>query len=195
SLKREIKLEMYSSAVKEVIAKRKLLRNSSNTLEWLRKVYQVTMDEYLEYESKFLMDLVADQFKGTVLLVSSDKAVSGEMNSKLKSSGYAVVLAPNPESALEKIDKLNPHFIICDTQFPEVGLSGIRFLHVLRANSKFGHVPFILICAKGELASYESSELRATEGVVDKPVDFDALTAVMNEKTAEVRAYLASLSG
>ncbi|MGA9405508.1 MAG: hypothetical protein WBW71_00115, partial [Bacteroidota bacterium] len=70
SLRREVKLKMYSNAVKEVIAKRQLLRSSSSTFEWLRKVYQVTMEEYLEYETKFLLDLVADQYKGTVLYVS-----------------------------------------------------------------------------------------------------------------------------
>ncbi|MGH9426621.1 MAG: hypothetical protein ACRD2L_10025, partial [Terriglobia bacterium] len=64
SVRREVKIDMYSRAVKEVISKRKLLRNSSSTLEWLRKVYQITVTEYLENESKFLLDLVADQYRG-----------------------------------------------------------------------------------------------------------------------------------
>ena len=72
---------MYSNAVKEVIAKRQLLRSSSSTFEWLRKVYQVTMEEYLEYETKFLLDLVADQYKGTVTLCFADREDERRINS------------------------------------------------------------------------------------------------------------------
>src|SRR5208283_3505930 len=97
SLRREVKLKMYSNAVKEVIAKRQLLRSSSSTFEWLRKVYQVTMEEYLEYETKFLLDLVADQYKGTVLYVSPNAKTKDELIPRLKSAGYAVVLSGTPE--------------------------------------------------------------------------------------------------
>ncbi len=193
TLNREVKLDMYSRAVKEVVAKQKLLRNSSRTLDWLRKVYQVTMDEYLEYESKFLMDLVADQYKGTILFVSTDAKEMKELAQKLKSTGYAVVGATSPENALEKIEKINPHFILCNMEFSEGHLSGIKFLHVLRANSKFNYIPFILLCEENEITQLKSSELRPTEGYVEKPVDFENLNVVMNEKLMAFRQYLSSI--
>ncbi len=192
-LQREVKLDMYSRAVKEVVAKRKLLKNSNTTLEWLRKVYQITLDEYLEYESKFLMDLVADQFKGSILFVSSDERTARDLSTKLKTSGYAVVMALTPENALEKIEKVNPHFIICDSQFPEANLSGIKFLHLLRINPKFNYLPFILLCTKEEAQQMKSSELRPTEGYIEKPVDFDGLTALMAEKAEQFRSYISSM--
>lgn len=190
---REVKLDMYSKAVKEVVAKQKLIRNSSRTLEWLRNVYQVSLDEYLEYESKFLMDLVADQYKGTILLVAADEKISVETGQKLKSMGYAVVTATSPENALEKIEKINPHFILCDMEFPAGNLSGIKFLHVLRANSKFNYTPFILMCGAGDMSQLESSELRPTEGYIQKPFDIDALGAEMNKKLMAFRQYLSSI--
>jgi CheY-like chemotaxis protein len=193
TLNREVKLDMYSRAVKEVVSKQKLLRNSSRTLEWLRKVYQVSLDEYLEYESKFLMDLVADQYKGTILLVSADTKTATEVGQKLKSTGYAVVGASSPENALEKIEKINPHFILCDMEFSQGYLSGIKFLHVLRANSKFNYIPFILLCEPKEMTQIQSSELRPTEGCLQKPIDSDQLNAAMNEKLAAFRQYLSSL--
>jgi len=193
TLNREVKLDMYSHAVKEVVSKQKLLRNSSRTLEWLRKVYQVSLDEYLEYESKFLMDLVADQYKGTILLVSGDTKTTLEVGQKLKSTGYAVVGATSPENALEKIEKINPHFILCDMEFSQGYLSGIKFLHVLRANSKFNYIPFILLCEKNEMTNIQSSELRPTEGCVEKPVELEQLNAVMNEKLTAFRQYLSSI--
>jgi ActR/RegA family two-component response regulator/cell fate (sporulation/competence/biofilm development) regulator YlbF (YheA/YmcA/DUF963 family) len=194
SLRREVKLDMYSRAVKEVISKRKLLKSSSNTLEWLRKVYQVTLEEYLEYESKFLMDLVADQFKGTILFVSSDAKSTRDLTGRLKTSGFAVVMATSPENALEKIEKVSPHYILCDTQFPAANLSGVKFLHVLRVNPKFSFIPFILLCeTKDDLAQLGSSELRPTEGYIEKPADFDALTALMDEKAEAFRSFISSM--
>lgn len=194
SIQREVKLELYSRAVKEVISKRKLLRSSSNTLEWLRKVYHVTLDEYLEYESKFLMDLVADQFKGTILFISADKKNINEIMPRLKASGFAVVLASSPESALEKIDRVPPHFILCDVEFPSAQLSGTKFLHVIRANAKYNYLPFILLCEQSDFAHMSSYELRPTEAVVKKPVDLDELTSVMNEKVAAFRQYISTLT-
>ncbi|MEX1137839.1 MAG: hypothetical protein WEB33_03000 [Bacteroidota bacterium] len=192
TLNREVKLDMYSKAVKEVVSKQNLLRNSSRTLEWLRKVYQVSLDEYLEYESKFLMDLVADQYKGTILLVSGDEKSSKQVSQRLKSMGYAVVNATSPENALEKIEKINPHFILCEMEFSQGYLSGIKFLHVLRANSKFNYIPFILMCLPNEVSQL-SSDLRPTEGYIQKPFEMEGLNGIMNEKLMAFRQYLSSL--
>jgi len=193
SVIREVKLEMYSRAVKEVIAKRKLLRSSSSTLEWLRKVYQVSVAEYLEYESKFLLDLVADQYKGTILLVSRSIGTKEDITPRLKSAGYVVVQASTPESALEKIEKVNPNLILCDTEFPE-SLSGIKFLHFIRANSKFSFIPFILVGEPAEVAQLNSSELKPNEGVIRRPVNFEELTTLINEKLTYFREYVSALS-
>jgi len=194
SLRREVKLKMYSNAVKEVIAKRQLLRSSSSTFEWLRKVYQVTMEEYLEYETKFLLDLVADQYKGTVLYVSPNVKTKDELIPRLKSAGYAVVLSGSPEEALEKIEKVNPNLILCHTEFSAGSLSGIKFLHLLRATVKFNFIPFILLCQESEVAQLQSSELRHHEGFLKKPVDVEELMIAMNEKLAHFRDYVSSLS-
>lgn len=194
SLRREVKLKMYSTAVKEVISKRQLLRSSSSTLEWLRKVYQVTMEEYLEYETKFLLDLVADQYKGTVLYVSPNLKTKDDVLPRLKSAGYAVVLSGNPEEALEKIEKVNPNLIVCHTEFAPGSLSGIKFLHLLRATVKFNFIPFILLCEVQEVSQLQSSELRPHEGFLKKPVDMDELMITMNEKLSHFRDYVSSLS-
>lgn len=194
SVQREVKLEMYSRAVKEVISKRKLLRNSSSTLEWIRKVYQVSVSEYLENESKFLLDLVADQFKGTVLLVSRTIGTKEDLTLRLKSSGYAVVQSLSPENALEKIEKVNPNVILCDSEFPSGALSGMRFLHIIRASAKFNFVPFIFLAEPGEVGQLQSSELRPNESFVKKPVDWEELTTRINELMQQFREYISSLS-
>jgi CheY-like chemotaxis protein len=194
SIKREVKLEMYAHAVKEAIAKRHLVRSSSSTLEWLRKVYEITLDEYLEYESKFLVDLVADQYKGSILLVSNDEETKATVITKLKSSGYAIVAASTPEEALEKIEKLFPNFIFCEMEFSSGSLSGIKFLHILRTNSKYSYLPFILFCNPQHMHEIPSSDLRPNEGLLEKPVDMDSLLEMMNIKLQAFRDYVSSIS-
>lgn len=194
SIRREVKVEMYSRAVKEVVAKRQLLKSSSSTFEWLRKVYQLTIEEYLEYESKFLMDLVSNQYKGTLFQISSDQTTVSEITPKLKGMGYAVVSTPSPENALEKIEKLNPNVIVCETNFGPGSLSGIRFLHILRNSAKFNFIPFIFLTSLEDLLLIESSELKPNEGYVKKPVNIDDLSAKINEKLSWFKEYVSNLS-
>ncbi|MFH0991264.1 MAG: response regulator [bacterium] len=193
SVQREVKIEMYSRAVKEIIAKKKLLRNSSSTLEWLRKVYQISIAEYLENESKFLLDLVADQYKGTVLYISKSIGSKYDITQRLKSTGYAVVQAKTPEQALEKIEKVNPNVILCDAQFPG-GLSGLKFLHLIRINPKCNFIPFIILSEPGETEELRSSELRPNEGVTELPIEYEQIVAMMQEKLARLREYISSMA-
>jgi len=139
------------------------------------------------------LERLADQYKGTILLISSDPAISSDLSKKLKTSGYAVVLAPNPESALDKIEKIHPNIILSDVEFAEENLSGIKFLHVLRLNSKFSFIPFIFLGDRKDIDQLQSSELRPIEGFVQKPVDVNELIAVMNEKLKHFRDYIANL--
>jgi CheY-like chemotaxis protein len=193
STTREVKLEMYGKAVKEMLAKRKLMRSSSSTMEWLRKVYQISMAEYLEYESRFLMDLVTDQFRGSLLLVSANDAIRREIGSKMKASGFAVVTAMAAEEALEKIERVSPTVIVTETQFPGRAVSGVMFLQLLRANPKFSFVPVMLVCDEQEAVTLASSDLREIEGIVKKPIDFDEMGAMINEKLSVLRQRLSNL--
>lgn len=193
SVTREVKLEMYGRAVKEMLAKRKLIRSSSSTMDWLRKVYQVSMAEYLEYESKFLLDLVTDQFRGTLLLVAGTDELRRDMAPRMKASGFAVVVATTPEEALEKIERVSPTIVITETQFPGRVVSGVMFLQLLRANPKYSYVPVLLICEEQEAVTLQSSELRDIEGVARTPVDYDELNAMINEKLAALRNAISNI--
>jgi len=194
SIQREVKLEMYSNAVKEVLGKKKLWRSSSNTLEWLRKVYQVSMAEYLENESKFLLDLMTDQYRGTVLMVMNNEQIRQDLTGKLKASGFAVVQAGTVEEALEKIEKISPNFILSQVTFGPGELSGVKFLHLIRVNPKINFLPFVFLGDSSEEDEVGRSNLRPNEGFVDVGADFTDLMHVMNEKMDAFRNYIASLS-
>lgn len=193
SITREVKLMMYGKAVKEVIAKRKLLRSSSSTLEWLRKIYQISINEYLEYESHFLMELVTSQFRGTMLFVSPDENLQGELVPRFKEVGFAVASASSIEEALDKVEKLNPAIVVCDTMSEMGGLSGFKFLHFWRTRPKFETVPFILLCEPFEENQIRASELKNAEGFISKTCEFDEINILVNEKLQYIREYIGSL--
>ena len=193
SVTREVKLMMYGKAVKEVIAKRKLLRSSSSTLEWLRKIYQISINEYLEYESHFLLELMTSQFRGTMLFVSPDEKLRGEFVPRFKEIGFAVASASSAEEALEKVEKLNPAIVLCDTMSEKGGLSGFKFLHFWRTRSKHQTVPFILLCEPLEENQISASELNGAEGFISKTCEFDEINSLVNEKLQHIREYIGSL--
>ena len=194
SVTREVKLTMYGKAVKEVIAKRKLLRSSSSTLEWLRKIYQISINEYLEYESHFLTELVTSQFRGTMLFVSPDERLRKDFVPRFKEIGFAVASASSAEEALEKVEKLNPTIVLCDTMSEAGGLSGFKFLHFWRTRSKNQTVAFILLCDPLEQNQIGASELKGAEGFISKTCEFDEINNLVNEKLQHIRDYIGSLT-
>jgi CheY-like chemotaxis protein len=194
SITREVKLMMYGKAVKEVISKRKLLRSSSSTLEWLRKIYQISISEYLEYESHFLMELVTSQFRGTMLFVSPDEKLRGDLVPRFKETGFAVASACSAEEALEKVERLSPVVILCDTMSEKGGLSGFKFLHFWRTRSRNETVPFILLCEPFEEEQIRASELKGAEGFITKTTEFDQIHTLVNEKLQHIREYIGSIA-
>jgi hypothetical protein len=194
SITREVKLKMYAKAVKEVIAKRKLLRSSSSALAWLRKIYQISTNEYLEYESNFLMDLVTSQFRGVMMFVTPDEKLREEFVPKFKETGFAVSLASSVEEAIEKVAKLNPVIVLCDTMSMHHGLSGFKFLHFWRTRSKHDTVPFILMCDPNETARIRASELKGPEGFITKICEFDEINMLVIEKLQHIQDYVGSIA-
>jgi hypothetical protein len=194
SVTREVKLMMYGKAVKEVIAKRKLLRSSSSTLDWLRKIYQISLNEYLEYESHFLVELATSQFRGTMLFVSPDEKLRGDFVQRFKEVGFAVASASSAEEALEKVEKLNPVVVLCDTMSEKGGLSGFKFLHFWRTRLKHETVPFILLCEPYEEDLIRASELKDAEGFIRKNCEFEEVNNLVNEKLQYIREYIGSIA-
>ena len=171
-------------------------RRESRRVEAQKEIEQAERGESRRVEAQKAaesFERLADQYKGTILLISSDPAVTTDLSKKLKSSGYAVVSAPNPETALNKIEKISPNLILSDVEFSKENLSGIKFLHVLRLNSKFSFIPFIFLCDPEEIDQLQSSELRPIEGYIQKPVEVDELIVLMNEKLKHFKDIISAL--
>jgi DNA repair exonuclease SbcCD ATPase subunit len=189
---REVKLKMYGRAVKKAIAEKKAKRSESISLDTIRRQYDVSLEEYIEYESKFLDDLVSTQFQGTILLVASDEAMRNDLSERLKSIGFAVVATDAPETALQKLEMVNPHVIISEARFRSTKQNGLNLLSVLRRTVKFNYIPFIMLATQEELPQLRSAVNRPIERIVQKPVEFYELLTVIDDQLKKLRDHLSS---
>jgi len=116
-----------------------------------------------------------------ILLIDDDVVSLEVLSTVLEISGYPVECAEDGTKALEflKIAEAQPEVILMDTQMP--GLSGLELVKELRRLSD-AH----LIAISG---SEVSAELRkVTDGFLLKPVEVDALTAILSAKDSRISA-------
>ncbi len=188
----EVKLQKYSMAVKKAISEKKLSHKELRSLEHLRKQYNVSIEEYIAHESKFLDALISTQFLGTVLLISGDKSLREDLSERLKSIGFAVVNVASPATALEKIDVINPQVIISDMEFPDTKHNALTLLSVIQKNKKFNFIPFIIVAEAGSIDGIKDAISRPNETFIIKPVEFNELVNTINNQLQKLRDHLSS---
>ncbi len=188
----EVKLHRYSLAVKKAISEKKISHKEVRSLEHLRKQYDVSIEEYMKYESKFLDALISTQFFGTILLISGDDAMRKDLSERLKSVGFAVVNVSSPETALEKIDIINPQVIISDMEFPDTKHNALTLLNVIQRNKKFNFIPFIIATGEGDIDRVKNAISKPNETFVNKPVEFNKLVNTINDQLQKLRDHLSS---
>jgi chromosome segregation ATPase len=189
---REIKLRRYSQAVKKAISDKKTYKKDGPSLEQLRQLYAISLEEYMEYESIFLDELVSTRFHGTIMVISDDTSTCDDLLERLKTNGFTVSHVSKPETAPEKIDSVNPLVVICETTFLTANNKGIELLRDLRKDKKYNHMPFILIAEPYEIAAVKKELREIYDAVLIKPVDFYDLLDTIDDKLKKVRDQLSS---
>jgi len=189
---RDVKLQMYGRAVRKAIAEYNVSQKEALSLEKLRNQYSISIEEYMEYESRFLNDLVSAQFRGTVLLVTSNESMRNDLTDRLKSVGYAVINTLSPEKAIEKLEVVNPQVIVSDYTFSDSKHNGMNLLNVLRRNIKLNYIPFILLTDQHEYDEIKNEIKKPNEHLAKKPVEFYQLLNTINEQLKKLRDHLSS---
>lgn len=189
---REVKLKKYSQAVKKAIADKKASQKDGPSLEQLRQLYAVSLEEYMEYESVFLDELVSTQYHGTIMVISDDTSTRDDLSERLKSTGFTVVHISKPESFPEKIGSVNPQVIICETVFRATKFKGVELLRDIRKVEKYNHLPFILLADPYEIAGIKKELRDIHDAVLVKPVEFYDLLDTIDDKLKKIRDRLSS---
>ena len=90
-----------------------------------------------------------------ILVVDDDERILNFLKSKLKASGYDVLIACNGREGLEQVHGQEPDLIVLDVLLPE--MDGLQMLRELRS---FTTIPVIILTAKGEDVDRISGQTR-----------------------------------
>jgi pilus assembly protein CpaE len=112
-----------------------------------------------------------------VLLIDDEQFYFKLIKKSLKESEYELEYAASGDEGLSKIPVFNPELLIVDLKLP--GMDGFQVLERLRRDSKFSHIPVVVITAQHELSEkLKAFELGADDYLV-KPFQPEELAARM----------------
>jgi CheY-like chemotaxis protein len=119
-----------------------------------------------------------------VLVVEDDDDGRKILIEVLEFAGASVVACANAYAALEELNDLQPHVVICDLALPR--LDGLGFLQALRANpdAKIRRTPMIAVTAYSDL--YGPNELISLrcEGYMAKPLSLERVCTAVQKLAA-----------
>ncbi|MEL6272620.1 MAG: response regulator, partial [Chloroflexota bacterium] len=107
------------------------------------------------------------KLKALALVVEDHPGQAIVFRTALQQVGFKAEIAPDGNTASEKLDEEVPGLVLLDLHLP--GISGEELLNRIRNNERFDDTRVVIASADGELAT--SLESQADE-VVIKPVDF-----------------------
>lgn len=108
-----------------------------------------------------------------VLIVEDDRDVALTINDVVEDSGYRALCAANGREALSLLEAEVPALMLIDLFMPE--MNGVELLKVIKKSPKLASIPRVIMTA----ANDQMIGVREDVTVLYKPVDFDALTRLL----------------
>src|SRR5688572_11451512 len=116
--------------------------------------------------------------KRTVLIVEDYDDTRFCMNLIVEGYGYRVTEASNGLEAVESLKHNFPDLILMDIAMPL--MDGLTATKAIRKSVQGGEIPILAITAHGK-EFYQRAIDAGCNGLIEKPVDFDSLKAVLNQ--------------
>lgn len=107
-----------------------------------------------------------------ILVVDDEERILNFLRSKLRASGYEVIIASNGLEALEQAQTQEPDLIVLDVVMPK--MDGLDMLKELR---KFSKVPVIILSARGADFDKIKGLMMGADDYMPKPFNPDELVA------------------
>lgn len=114
--------------------------------------------------------------KLTVYVVEDDEAVRNSLRTILEIYGYSVASFAAGEEFLEHADVTARKVVILDVNLP--GASGLEILKRLRDDDKF--IPAIVVSGRADNDMRAQAIRLGARAFLEKPIEIDALLAVIN---------------
>jgi CheY-like chemotaxis protein len=108
-----------------------------------------------------------------VLVVEDDHDVAMTINDVVEERGYRAICVPNGRAALSVLESERPALMLVDMFMPV--MNGAEFLKVIKKTPKLASIPRVIMTA----ANDPMIGIKEDVTVLYKPVDFDALTRLL----------------
>ncbi|MEI7671291.1 MAG: response regulator [Deltaproteobacteria bacterium] len=107
-----------------------------------------------------------------ILIVDDEDDIRTYLSTLLEDHGYETTQARDGGDAMQKVQTEPPDLITLDVSMPEK--SGIKFFREMRTDSRWKHIPVIIVTGVSEdMKKFISSrhQVPAPDGFVSKPID------------------------
>jgi two-component system phosphate regulon response regulator PhoB len=128
-----------------------------------------------------------------ILVVDDEEDILELLRYNLSKEGYAVECVASGEEALSKASSGWPDVIILDLMLP--GVNGLEVCKRLKKSSTTGHIPIIMLTAKGEDADIVAGLELGADDYVTKPFSLRVLIARVRAVTRRAEMEDATVKG
>jgi DNA-binding response OmpR family regulator len=120
-----------------------------------------------------------------ILCIEDDPEAAALIVEELADQGFEPIAAYDGREGFEAILKHMPDLVLCDISMPV--MTGFEVLERLNdVVSQVGRVPFVFLTAMTEREDELRGRRLGADGFVVKPIDFDALHTIINDRLAGV---------
>ncbi len=181
-LELDVRLEIFTSKVEEIVRFSKYNTRDKIFLEQLKSKYLLTHEEESLTES-FILNLYAKSYhKGLILFVDDDEILLKVVEEELTQENYKVITAIDVADALDILENNVVDLIISDLKFPDAQLDGMSFFNVIQKYQHLKNIPFIMMSSFGDGGIVRSGIQLGIDDYLTKPVDMELLKAVVEGK-------------
>ncbi len=129
--------------------------------------------------------------KARILIVDDDDSARSALERLLSGAGYSVETVEDGAAALERAAEVPPDVVVTDLKMPR--MDGMELLQRLRTQDR--SLPVVMVTSMQDLAAGVAAMRAGAEDYLTKPVDFDALSVVIERalERRDVRAEAENL--
>ena len=128
--------------------------------------------------------------RGRILIVDDESNARAALSEILRDEGYATETAADGFKALGKLEEFAPDVVLTDLKMP--GLDGIAFME--KAKSASPQTVFVVMTAFGSISSAVSAIKKGAENYLTKPLDYEALSAVVDRAMEKAKLLQETLA-
>lgn len=115
--------------------------------------------------------------KGIIFIMDDDLALQTVLEYALRNAGYDVVLAPDGQEGLRKLESLKPSLVLSDVMMPN--MDGVEVFQHIKERLQDDGIPIIFMTALSRKPWFADLEAEGAV-ILHKPFDVDRLLEMIN---------------